>query len=205
LWPALESFHEARTAFDWVWAYLEQTTTRETRQKEIARGLERRAVAAEVARTAALEARDAVSSEILDRVARARERLEALRIEEKETRQRYHDTEVAVTRVDERLRNRTVVLNGDTDRRDTAAALLRTFASTGLLKLAIPGFEAGDPLTWSTTRTVEAAMDFASRLASIDGKDDAWERHQKTVPSEFTMLMQVLSSQGWESSATFKD
>src|SRR5262249_45841113 len=92
LWPLLESSQEARTVSDWVWGYLEQAPARETRQKEIAGGLERRAVAAEVARAAAFEARDAVSSEILERVARARERLEALRIEEKEMRQRYHDT-----------------------------------------------------------------------------------------------------------------
>src|SRR5205085_9861706 len=108
------------------------------RHKEIAGELERRALAAEALRDASGEVIHAGVGEILERVARARERLEVLRIEVKETRRRYHDAEVALTRLDERLRNRTAVLNGDTDRRDTAALALRTLASTELLKLAAP-------------------------------------------------------------------
>jgi hypothetical protein len=208
LWAALESFQEARTAGEWAWKLVEQGTARESRQKEIAGHLERRAIAAEIARDAARRTVDASMGEILDRVAKARERLEILRVEEKETRQRYHDTEVAVTRMDERLRSRTAVLNGETDRRDTAAASLRLFASTGLLTLAAPGLDAPDAkdaLTWSTTRTVEVAFDLVSHLDSIDAGNAAWEYHQKSVPSNFTTLMQALSAHGCRSSAAFFD
>jgi hypothetical protein len=208
LWAAMETFQEARTASEFVWTQVEHATTRESRQKEIASHLGRRAIAAEIARDAAGKAVDASMDEILDRVARARERLEALRIEEKEIRQRYHDTEVAVTRMDERLRSRTAVLSGETDRRNSAAASLRLFASTGLLKLAAPGLEVPDAknaLTWSTSRTVEVAFELVSRLGSIDAGDAAWEYHQKSVPSNFTTLMQALSAQGCRSSAAFSD
>jgi hypothetical protein len=204
-WSALQSFQEARSACDWVWTYLEQATAREARQKETVREVERRSVAADRAREAAAQTVDTSYGEILERISRSRERLEALRIEEKETRLRFHDTEVAVTRVDERLRSRTAVLNGDTDRRETAAVSLRTFASTGLVYLAAPEFETGDPRTWSTTQTVEAALELTSRLVSIDAGDEAWQRHQKSVASEFTVLMQVLSTQGCRSSAAFRD
>ena len=205
LWPALECFQEGRTATEWAWANVEQATARETRQKEVSQQLERRAVAAEIARAAAGQAVDGSLGEILERVDRARERLEALRIEEKEIRRRYHDTEIAVTRVDERLRSRTAVLNSETDRRDTAAASLRAFASTGLLQLVAPGIPGTDALTWSTTRTVEVAFELASRLDSIDADDSAWDYHQKAVPSQFNTLMQALSVQSCESSAAFRD
>jgi hypothetical protein len=208
LWAAMETFQDARTASEWARTQVEQATSRETRQKEIAGHLERRAIAAEIARDAAGQTVDSSMSEILDRVARARERLEVLRVEEKETRQRYHDTEVAVTRMDERLRGRTAVLSGETDRRNTAAASLRQFASTGLLALAAPGLDAPDvkdALAWSTTRTVEVAFDLVSHLDSIDAGDAAWEYHQKSVPPNFTTLMQALSAQGCRSSAAFSD
>jgi SbcC/RAD50-like, Walker B motif len=204
LWAAVDSFQDAQGATERAWAQVEQEVARETRQKEIANRLERQAVAAEIARDAASQRAGASFAEILARVNHARKRVESLRVEEKEIRGRYHDTEVAVTRVDERLRNRTEMLNGQTDRRETAAVALRTFAATGLLDLAAADVDAKS-LASSMTRTVEAAFELSSRLDSIDADDPAWERHQKLVPSEFTALMQALSAQNCQSSATFRD
>jgi len=99
-------------------------------------------------------------------------------------------------------------LSGETDRRETAAASLRQFASTGLLKLAAPGLDvpdAGEAHHWSTTRTVEVAFELVSRLDFVDAGEAAWEYHQKSVPTNFTTLMQVLSAQGCRSSAAFCD
>ena len=208
LWAMAETLQETRTATEWAATQLDVAVARESRQKEIAGHLERRAIAAEVARDAAGQSVDATLAEILDHIARVRNRLEVVRVEEKETRQRYHDTEVAVTRMDERLRSRTAVLSGETDRRDTAAASLKQFAATGLLELAAPGLpapDAKDALKWSTTRTVEVAFELVARLQSIDAGDTAWEYHQKSVPPNFTTLMQALSAQGCKSSAAFSD
>ena len=205
LWPAVEACHEAETATEWAWTLVEQSSAREMRLKETANDFERRAVASEIVRDAASKSAASGFSEILGRVDRARERLEALHNEEQTTRRRYHDMEVAVTRVDERLRNRTAVLNGDSDRRDAAVVSLRSFAATGLLKLLVPELAVGDPLTWSTARAVEVAFELASRLRSIDAGDGAWENLQKSVPVQFTTLMQALSAQGCQSAAFFKD
>jgi hypothetical protein len=201
---AVESASELRTAFDVIWTHLEEATAREARQKEIYDELERRAAAAEIARDAAGRAAGGDVAETLKRVARAREGLEQLRIEEKELRTRYHDTEVAVTRVDERLRNRTEMLNGQTDRRESAAASLLTFVSTGLLRLAA-GLHSADELASSTTRTVELAFELKSRLDLMDASDSVWETHQKAIPSAFNKLMQILSAQNCRSSAIFRD
>src|SRR5262249_27746382 len=154
----------------------------ETWQKELAEQLERRATAAEISCNAAGQAIDAGYSEVLQRIAQARQRLDQLHVEEKELRRRYHDTEVAVNRVDERLRNRTQMLTGETDRRDTAAASLLTFASTGLLQLASPEIVGANGEKPTTTRAVEMAFELESRLASIDANDESWEHLQKSIP-----------------------
>jgi len=205
LWPAIEAVEEARAASERAWTNLEQATAREERHRETAGRLERQAVAAEIACDAAGQAVDAGFAEILERVDKSRQRLEQLRSEEREIRLRYHDLEVAVTRVDERLRNRTEMLNGQTDRRDTAVAALRTLASTGLLDLAGTEIRDEDVLRSSTGRIMEAAFEIAARLRPIDSGDPAWEQYQKSMPSEFNTLMQELSAQGCQSSAIFRD
>jgi hypothetical protein len=205
LWQAAESFQDGRAATGRAWTHLGQATAWESWQKELAEQLERRATAAEISCNAAGQAIDAGYSEVLQRIAQARQRLDQLHVEEKELRRRYHDTEVAVNRVDERLRNRTQMLTGETDRRDTAAASLLTFASTGLLQLASPEIVGANGEKPNTTRAVEMAFELESRLASIDANDESWEHLQKSIPSHFSALMQALSVQGCQSSATFRD
>lgn len=204
LWAAAESFQGAKRETEFAWSHLQQASTHEERRKELADELNRRAVTAEIVRGAAGRKADTASGEILQRAARARERLDALRIQEKKTRQRYHDTEVAVTRLDERLRNRTEMLTGQTDKRDAAAASLLNFASTGLLQLAVPGIFVNDA-DRSSKRAVEMAFELKSRLDSIDATDRAWDSHQKSIPAEFNTLVQVLSAQVCRSSAAFRD
>jgi hypothetical protein len=65
--------------------------------------------------------------------------------------------------------------------------------------------DGADPLKWSTIRTVEVAFELVSRLKGIDVSDPVWERHQKSIPTQFNTLMQALSAQGCHSSATFRD
>jgi hypothetical protein len=205
LFAGLHSVQEVKIAGARMSWHLEQASARETRQKELVRELEGRVAAAETACRTAAESVGSSHTEIVRRLAAARERLEHVRASEKEARGRYHDTEVAVTRVDERLRSRTAVLNGDTDRRETAAASMRALASTELIRLALPEFDPGDGRHWSTTRTMEVALELSSRLESVDAADLAWEYHQKSVSAEFTRVMQTLSAQGWKSSALFRD
>jgi uncharacterized protein (TIGR02680 family) len=201
---AAQSFIDTKTTGQKAWAYVEEASARERRQKEIAERLERAASAAEIAHAALRQAASSVEH-TMKRLDEARRRLERSRTEEKEARRRQHDTELAVTRVDERLRNRTEMLNGQTDRRDLAASSLRAFACTGLLQLATPGIADEDASLWPTARTVEAAFDLTSRLESIDSGDSVWEQQQKSAPSQFNELMRALSAQGCQPSATFCD
>jgi hypothetical protein len=205
LWQAMESFQDARAASAWTWTHLGHASAWETGQKALLEQLDRRAKAAEIASDTAGHAVDADYKEVLQRMTQARERLDQLHAEEKELRRRYHDTEVGVNRVDERLRNRTQMLTGETDRRDAAAASLMTFAATGLLQLASPGTISRTSAKSSTTHAVEMAFELKSRLAPVDDNDQTWEHLQKSIPSHFGALMQTLSAQGCQSSATFRD
>jgi uncharacterized protein (TIGR02680 family) len=205
LWPAIESFLDARVASQTAWACMQEAVSRERRQKDTADRAERAALAAEIAYDTLKDAFGADLGQTLRRVEDARRRLDGIRKEAAETRQLHHELELAVTRVDERLRNRTEILTGQTERRDRAASSLHSFACTRLLQLATPGIADEDAPTWSTTRTVEVAFELASRLDSIDATDRVWEHLQKSVPLQFSELMQTLSAQRWQSSATFRD
>jgi hypothetical protein len=194
LWGTIESFHEARAAGESAWTHLERATAREARQKEIAARFERQALAAQIARDAGAKAAGAGAAEILQRVADARQRLGQLHLEEKEGRRRYHETEVAVTRLDEGLRHRSETLHTQIERKEKAAASLRSFAAAELFEVAM---DSPDPLAWS--------VELASRLDSVDAGDAAWNVQQKRIASEFSILMRELSARGYHSSATFHD
>src|SRR5262249_19194458 len=125
LWPAMESLMDVQSAGQRIWRQVEEAGARERRQKEIADRLEKVAISAEVVYDTLRQALSVDADQIFHRLEQARKRLEDLRAQDKQTRLRHHHTELGVTRVDERLRNRTEMLNGQTDRRDTAAASLR--------------------------------------------------------------------------------
>ena len=204
-WVSLEAFRDTQMVSERTWSRVEEAAARERRQKEIAERMERAAHTLEVTYENLRQSVGADLDQILHRLEHARRQLEDLRAQEKELRRLHHDTELAVTRVDERLRNRTEMLNGQTDRRDTAAASLRAFGSTRLLHLAAPGTSDADAMTWSAARTVEVAFDVASRLESIECSDPTWDHYQKSVPTQFNELMRTLSAQGCQPSATFWD
>src|SRR5207237_7591120 len=145
------------------------------------------------------------SDEILGQIDDAKQRLDDLKKQESEARQRHHDAELAVTRLDERLRNLTDMLNGHIERRDGAASALRAFAGTRLLHLAVSGIADSDAPAWTTTRTVDVARQLASKLESIDADDPAWEHLQKSEPTQFNELMQALSAQDCQPMAAFRD
>jgi uncharacterized protein (TIGR02680 family) len=200
---AAESASEARKTSRRIWALVEEAGCREGRLRETAERLDRSATSAETAYRIVRGSTDAGLDNTLEQLHVARERLDELQSQERDARRQHHDAELAVTRVDERLRNLTEMLNGQTERWNAAASALRGFAATKLLSLAVPGFSDAPPAQWSTPHTVEVAFDLASRLDLIETGDSVWEHYQKSIPAQFNELMQVLSAQGCQPSATF--
>jgi hypothetical protein len=52
---------------------------------------------------------------------------------------------------------------------------------------------------------VEVAYELVSRLSLVDAGDASWEFQQRSAPAQFNILMQALSTQGYKSSASFRD
>jgi uncharacterized protein (TIGR02680 family) len=204
-WLTLESFLDAGKATESAWARVEEAKTREARLQEVSARTSRVANAAEIRYESVRQLRDAHIDQILREVDESKDRLEQLKRQESEARRRHHDAELAVTRLDERLRNLTDMLNGNIERRDSAALALRGFAGTRLLHLAVPGITDSDASDWATSRTVEVARQLASRLESIECDDPTWEGLQKSIPTQFNELMQTLSAQDCQPTATFRD
>ena len=204
-WLTLESFLDAGRSTESAWARLEEAKTREARLQEHATRMERAATAAQTRYDSVRQVYDAHIDQILKQIDEAKQRLDDLKKQESEARHRHHNAELAVTRLDERLRNLTDMLNGHIERRDKAASALRAFADTRLLHLAVSGIADGDASTWPTSRTVEVARHLASKLESIDADDQTWAHLQKSVPTQFNELMQTLSAQDCQPTATFRD
>ena len=204
-WLTLEAFLDAGRATESAWARSEEAKTREERLQEITARMERAAASAQTRYESLRQVYDADIDQILQQIDDAKQQLEDLRKQESEVRQRHHDAEMAVTRLDERLRNLTDMLNGHIERRDSAASALRAFAGTRLLHLAVSGIADGDAPAWTTARTVEVARQLASKLESIDADDPTWEHLQKSVPTQFNELIQTLSAQDCQPTATFRD
>src|SRR5205085_7031370 len=78
LWPAVDGFHEAYVASESARVYVEQAETWELRQREVSANLERRAAAAEAALQAVSQSADSGFAEMVEKIARSRERLAEL-------------------------------------------------------------------------------------------------------------------------------
>lgn len=83
--------------------------------------------------------------------------------------------------------------------RDKEAAALRTFASTGLLRVALPELEAPDPRSpdeWTLTTALGLARSAEQRLDGTDASDDTWARSQQRVSTASTELQTQMSRHG---------
>ena len=205
LWPTMQAFLDARAGFQRAELLVEESEERVNRQTEIADRQERLASAAAVEHETLRQTVGAGVDEILKRLAFARGGLAEIEQQARNAGGQHRKMELDIAAIDERLRNLAEMLQGETTRRDDSARVLQAFAGTGLLHLAVPGMADHDAPAWSITRTVEVAREVASKLESVESDNGAWERHQKTVQSDFNELMQTLSAQGCQPSAIFRD
>jgi len=205
LWSAEQTFDEAQAAAKRASALLDEAKTREQRLAETAERLKRAAIAAEIEVDTMREALGADPGGVAQRIDAARRRLDAARDEDRKAQREMHDVELAVTRMDERLRNLNQLLNSRAAARDAAVSSMRTFAEAGLIGLAAPGVQSDGKAGWSEAGAVLLAGDLARRLEAVDGGDAAWEHHQRSAPAHFNELMQALSVQGCRLAATFRD
>lgn len=83
--------------------------------------------------------------------------------------------------------------------RERVIGQLRTFVSTGLLRVALPDLTAIDPdlaEEWTVTGAVALARTAEQHLESVDETDEAWSRVQQRVSNQATELATQMSRHG---------
>jgi hypothetical protein len=84
-----------------------------------------------------------------------------------------------------------------TAERAKAIAVLRSFASTGLLDTALPDLPIPDPGgDWSPTTAVALARAIDAGLSDVDGADRPWELVQQRVSGEHKLLTDAMARHG---------
>lgn len=82
-------------------------------------------------------------------------------------------------------------------RRGDAAAAFQAFAATDLLRAAVPGLAIPDLAErWSNEAALNAARGAEAALREVDAGDEAWQRAQNRLGSEFSELQRALSARG---------
>lgn len=83
--------------------------------------------------------------------------------------------------------------------RDQKVAALRSFATTGLLRVALPELDVPEPGSqedWSVTAALALSRTAEHQLERTDESDDAWARAQQRVSSASTELTTQMSRHG---------
>jgi uncharacterized protein (TIGR02680 family) len=97
-------------------------------------------------------------------------------------------------------------LEAATEQRGAATDVLRRFAGTGLLAVALPDLAVPPPDTaWAPDPTLRLARQVEQELAEVDTERPVWERVQRRVTDELKNLTDSLARHGNTASAQVSD
>jgi uncharacterized protein (TIGR02680 family) len=90
--------------------------------------------------------------------------------------------------------------------RDVAVAEFRSFAATGLLRVALPSLQTPDiAQPWAATPTVLLARAVNAELESVDDADGPWDRIQKRITEEHKQLADAMARHGHSAGLTLNE
>ena len=90
--------------------------------------------------------------------------------------------------------------------RDAAVAEFRSFAGTGMLRIALPDLEVPDLAEpWPPTPTVILARAVNAGLEAVDDADGPWDRIQKRVTEEHKLLADAMARHGHSAGLTLSE
>jgi hypothetical protein len=90
--------------------------------------------------------------------------------------------------------------------RDAAVAEFRSFAATGLLRVALPSLEIPDVTQpWAATPAVLLARAVNAGLESVDDADGPWDRIQRRVTEEHKLLADAMARHGHSAGLTLNE
>ncbi|PSL06857.1 uncharacterized protein (TIGR02680 family) [Haloactinopolyspora alba] len=113
------------------------------------------------------------------------------------TRDTLGEAQQAEAVAQERERSVTAQQEDAATAREHAIAALRRTVATGLVTVAVPDLDIPDSdAEWSVSQAVGLARSIDQELASTNADDQAWERVQTKLSTEFTTLQAALSRHG---------
>jgi uncharacterized protein (TIGR02680 family) len=206
LWPGVARHARATEAF----AQLADDVS--AAESEVA-DAGRRLVEAEQLLGAAVERRDtlkatagAAIAELERRLAEVASRLAANTNAQGGTEQRLSDADRADASAESRATELRRQLDDIGAERFGAVEALRRFATTGLIRVALPDLEVLDTGgEWTITAALRLAREIEQALSAEADDDPRWQRLQRQVTDELGALADALRRHGNNASATFSE
>jgi len=206
LWPAAEASQGAAWAADEATAELAESRARIEEAAEAAAAARDEASSAQATYDALLQTAGAAVDELHRQLADVRRELDRRGAAEKTARaveQRALGDRGKAEGARERLREE---IDGAARARDTTVAEFRSFAATGLLRVALPSLDIPDVLQpWAATPAVLLARTVNAGLESVDDGDGPWDRIQKRVTEEHKLLADAMARHGYSAGLTLSE
>jgi len=206
LWPAAEAAQGTARAADEAAAELAESRAHLDEATEAAVTARDEASAAQAMYEALRETAGAAVEELYRQLEDVRRDLEQRGTAEKAARRREQQSledrgkaegkrDTLGTEIDEAARTR-----------DAAVAEFRSFAATGLLRVALPSLVIPDVAQpWAATPAVLLARAVNAELESVDDADGPWDRIQKRVTEEHKLLADAMARHGHSAGLTLNE
>jgi uncharacterized protein (TIGR02680 family) len=206
LWPAAEGFEAARRHAAEATEELAETRQHLTEAAEQAAAARETATAAQALYEALLETAGAAVGELnrkLDELRRDTERRSADEKAARELQQQAISDRGKAEGTRDTLRTE---IEEATRVRDAAVTEFQSFASTGVLRIALPDLDVPDLAEpWPPTPTVVLARAVNAGLEAVDDADGPWDRIQKRVTEEHKLLADAMARHGHSAGLTLSE
>ena len=206
LWPAAEGFEAARRHAAEATVELAEARQHLTEAAKQAAAARETATAAQALYEALLETAGAAVGELnrkLDELRRDTERRSADEKAARELEQQAISDRGKAEGTRDTLRTE---IEEATRVRDAAVVEFRSFAATGMLRIALPDLEIPDLAEpWPPTPTVVLARAVNAGLEAVDDADGPWDRIQKRVTEEHKLLADAMARHGHSAGLTLSE
>ena len=206
LWPASGASQEAARAAEEAAAELAESRERIEEAAEAAAAARGEASGAQAMYEALLQTAGAAVDELHRQLADVRRELDRRGAAEKAARaveQRALGDRGKAEGARERLREE---IDEAARVRDITVAEFRSFAATGLLRVALPSLDLPDVMQpWAVTSAVLLARTVNAGLESVDDGDGPWDRIQKRVTEEHKLLADAMARHGYSAGLTLSE
>ncbi|MGW2858547.1 TIGR02680 family protein [Streptomyces sp. NPDC001205] len=203
LWPALSQRGEADRTVTEERAEAEQAGQRTAELALRAEDAAREAAAADERHRTLRSTVGAAVAELERRLTDAAEALRSCAVDQRYAREQHGEADRRASRAEGRIEQLEKDVTDAAASRADAITALQRFATTGLIRVALPDLDIPTPDEgpWAATPAVALARAIEAALAQTDDSDSAWERIQRRLSEELTILQNALSRHGHTASA----